>query len=81
MYLNTVQFSGNAFGIRSAAKVFFNKKPSDLQVQEAATLVGILKAIGRFNPVKNPENSLNRRNTVLGQMEKYDFIKKKNLKS
>ncbi len=76
MYLNTVQFSGNAFGIRSAAKVFFNKKPSDLQVQEAATLVGILKAIGRFNPVKNPENSLNRRNTVLGQMEKYDFIKK-----
>lgn len=76
MYLNTVQFSGNAFGIRSAAKVFFNKKPSDLQVQEAATLVGILKAIGRFNPVKNPENSLNRRNTVLGQMAKYDYIKK-----
>ena len=68
MYLNTVQFSGNAYGIRSAAKEFFNKEPIELTTDECAVLVGVLKAITIYNPKRNPENSKNRRNVVLGQM-------------
>jgi penicillin-binding protein 1A len=74
MYLNTVEFGGNAFGIRSAAKVFFGKAPLELNENEAAMLVGMLKGITRFNPIRNPDNALNRRNTVLNQMRKYSFI-------
>lgn len=74
MYLNTVEFGGNAFGIRSASKVFFGKQPSELNECEAATLVGMLKAITHFNPKLNPANSLLRRNTVLNQMRKNDFL-------
>jgi penicillin-binding protein 1A len=74
MYFNTVEFGGNAFGIRSAAKVFFGKTPKELNENESALLVGMLKGITKFNPNRNPENALNRRNTVLGQMRKYDFI-------
>ncbi|MBR4197787.1 MAG: penicillin-binding protein [Bacteroidales bacterium] len=74
MYLNTVDFGSNAFGIKTAAKTFFDKAPSDLKVEEAAVLVGLLKAPSTYNPVRNPENSLNRRNTVLSQMLKYDYL-------
>ena len=74
MYLNTVDFGSNAFGIKTAAKTFFDKYPSDLTVEEAAVLVGLLKAPSVYNPVRNPENSLNRRNTVLSQMHKYDYL-------
>ncbi len=74
MYFNTVEFGGNAFGIRSAAKVFFGKSPKDLNAPEAAMLVGMLKGITKFNPNKNPANALNRRNTVLNQMLKSNFI-------
>lgn len=74
MYFNTVEFGGNAFGIRSASKVFFGKTPIELNENEAALLVGMLKGITKFNPIRNPENALNRRNTVLNQMQKYDFI-------
>ncbi len=74
MYLNTVQFQGNAYGIKTASKVFFNKTPDKLNMQESATLVGLLKATGTYNPINNPEKSKNRRNTVLEQMEKYKFI-------
>ena len=74
MYLNTVQFEGNAYGIKSAAKVFFNKTPDQLNVQESAVLVGLLKAISKYNPVKNPVASKNRRNTVLEQMVKADYL-------
>jgi len=81
MYLNTVEFGGNAFGIRSGAKTFFGKKPSDLNVNEAAMLVGMLKGITKFNPVRNPDRALSRRNTVLEQMHKYDFISKQKFDS
>ncbi len=81
MYFNTVQFSGNAYGIKSAASVFFSKSPKDLNPNESAVLVGMLKGITLFNPVKNPEKSLSRRNTVLAQCYKYDFITKKQLDS
>jgi penicillin-binding protein 1A len=74
MYLNTVEFGGNAFGIRSASKVFFGKLPKDVDECEAALLVGMLKGITRFNPLKNPANAMARRNTVLNQMRKNDFI-------
>lgn len=74
MYLNTVPFSGVSFGIEAASREFFNKKPIDLKTDEAAILVGMLKANSRFNPKLNPDQSLLRRNVVLGQMEKYEFI-------
>jgi len=81
MYLNTVEFGGNAFGIRSAAKTFFGKKTSELNENEAALLVGMLKGITKFNPVSKPEKAFNRRNIVLEQMEKYDFISKQKFDS
>ncbi|MCU0423179.1 MAG: transglycosylase domain-containing protein [Bacteroidia bacterium] len=74
MYLNTVEFGGNSFGINSAAKTFFGKSPGELNLQEAAMLVGMLKAPTKYSPVRNPANALGRRNTVLGQMLKYDVI-------
>lgn len=74
MYLNTVPFGSGAYGIKSAARTFFNTSSDSLKIQEAALLVGVLKAPTRYSPVLNPENSVARRNTVLSQMEKYDFI-------
>jgi penicillin-binding protein 1A len=74
MYLNTVDFGSNAFGIKVAARTFFNKKPEDLQVQESAVLVGLLKAPSAFSPKFNPENSKRRRNVVLSQMVKYGYL-------
>lgn len=74
MYLNTVEFSSNAYGIKSASRTYFNKTPDSLSVQEAAVLVGMLQAPTRFNPARNPERALERRNIVLGQMTKYKFI-------
>lgn len=74
MYLNTVPFNDNAHGIKAASKTFFNKEPEDLNIQESAVLVGMLKAGTKYNPVRNPNNSTSRRNTVFGQMAKYDYI-------
>ena len=71
MYLNTVDFGSNAFGIKTAAKTFFGKLPSELEPQESAMLVGLLKAPSAYSPILNPKNALRRRNTVLEQMEKY----------
>lgn len=71
MYLNTVDFGSNAFGIKSAARTFFNTTPDSLSLEQAATLIGILKAPTRYNPKLNPENSFYRRNTVLSQIEKF----------
>ena len=76
MYLNIVDFSSNAYGIKSAAQTYFAKTPAQLNIQEAALLVGMLKAPTRYNPVRNNKNSIERRNVVLSQMMKYDFIKK-----
>ncbi len=74
MYLNTVDFGSQSYGIKSAAKTYFNKEPAELTVEEAAVLIGTLKAPTWFSPVRNPERALDRRNVVLGQMEKYDYI-------
>lgn len=69
MYLNTVEYGSNAYGIKSAAQTFFGKTPSELNLQEAAVLVGIVNAPTRYSPVRNPDRSLQRRNTVLKRIE------------
>jgi len=77
LYLNTVPFGNNTFGIKTASKRYFNKNVNRLQVEEAALLVGMLKATTTYNPIRNPEKSLERRNTVLAQMQKYDYLTEK----
>ncbi len=74
MYLNTVSFGSNAFGLKVASQTFFGKDQKDLLPQEAAVLIGLLKAPTSFSPIINPEESLDRRNVVLSQMEKYKKI-------
>jgi len=74
MYLNVVEFGSNAFGIKAAAKTFFNTTPDSLTIEQSALLVGIVNAPTRYSPVRNPENALHRRNVVLGQMLKYGYI-------
>jgi penicillin-binding protein 1A len=74
MYLNTYDFINNADGIRSASRIYFGKEPGDLKTEEAAVLVGMLKNSSLYNPIRREELVFNRRNTVLGQMAKYDFI-------
>ena len=74
MYLNTVDFGSQSYGIKSAAKTYFNKEPAKLNVEEAAMLIGILKAPTWFSPVRNPARAFERRNTVMHQMMKYDYI-------
>ncbi len=69
MYLNTVEYGSNSYGIKSAAATFFGKAPSELNLQEAAVLVGVVNAPTRYSPVRNPENALRRRNTVLKRIE------------
>lgn len=74
MYFNTVPFGSNAFGIRSAAQTFFGKTPGELNVQESALLVGLVNGPTWYSPVRNPERSLERRNRVISQMQKYGYI-------
>ena len=74
MYLNKFDFSYNAIGIRSAAKVYFNTTPDSLNLQQAAVLVGMLKASTRYNPIRNYDLMLRRRNVVISQMAKYGYI-------
>ncbi len=65
MYLNTCNFSSNAFGIKVAAETYFNKQPDSLNLQESAILVGMLQSISYYNPKRNPNNALRKRNEVL----------------
>ena len=74
MYLNTVSFGHNAFGIRSAAKTFFDKSPKDMNVEECALMAGVVNAPTRFSPVRNPERSIVRRNLVLSKMAENGYI-------
>ena len=81
MYLNQFDFLYNAVGIKSAAKVYFNKDAADLNVEEAATLVGMVKNPSYFNPVRKPERTRDRRNVVLEQMYKADMLTRAELDS
>lgn len=74
MYLNTVDFGSNTYGIKTASRKYFSKEPIDLTPDESAILVGTLKATTFYNPIRNPENALRRRNTVLQLMAKHDYI-------
>ena len=74
MYLNVVGYGSNAFGIKSASQTFFGKLPKDLTVEEAAMLVGVVNAPTRYSPIRNPENALRRRNTVINRMAANSFI-------
>lgn len=76
MYLNTVAYGHETFGIKSAARTFFNSSPDSLKLEQAAMLVGVLKAPTFYSPVRNPERALKRRGVVLAQMKKYNFITK-----
>ncbi len=75
-YFNTVPFSDNAYGVKSAAYVYFGKPIDSLKLEEAAVLVGMLKAPSTYNPRAHPKTSLERRNVVIGQMYNYRFINK-----
>lgn len=74
MYLNTVSFGNNSFGIKVAAQKYFNKTPAKLKPEEAAVLIGMLKATSTYNPFNNPEKSMERRNVVLGLMNQHGVI-------
>jgi len=74
MYLNTVSFGHHAFGIKSAARTFFNKTVDSLNIEESALLVCVVNAPTWYSPVRNPERAFIRRNLVLTQMFKYGFI-------
>lgn len=76
MYANTVDFGSNAYGIKTACKTYFNTTPSEMTAEQAAVLVGMLKATTYYNPITNPENSLQRRNTVLHNLMTHKDITK-----
>lgn len=74
MYLNQFDFLNNAVGIKSAAQIYFSKSPANLKIEEAATLIGMCKNPSYFNPVRYNERTRDRRNVVLNQMRKADYI-------
>jgi penicillin-binding protein 1A len=81
LYLNTVPFGENTYGIETAALIYFNKSTNELRPEESAMLIGILKGTSLYNPVKNHEAALKRRNVVLSQMEKNGYLTKMQAKN
>jgi penicillin-binding protein 1A len=75
MYLNTTEFSSNAYGIKVAAETYFQKQPDSLNVLESALIVGMLQNPSLYNPQRHPENALGKRNQVLGKLYHYNYIK------
>jgi penicillin-binding protein 1A len=75
LYLNTIPFADNTYGIKTAADRFFSTRVNDLTVDQSAVLVGMLKATHYYNPRLFPERSMQRRNIVISQMEKYGYLK------
>lgn len=74
LYLNTVAFSDNVYGIRNASRTFFQAEPDRVKVEEAAVLIGMLKGVTMYNPRRNPKLAIDRRNTVLNQMVKNNYL-------
>jgi penicillin-binding protein 1A len=74
LYLNMVSYGDEIYGIRNAAKTYFQKEPSRLNIEESAVLVGLLKGNTLYNPRRNPKAALDRRNTVIDQMVRNDFL-------
>jgi penicillin-binding protein 1A len=77
LYLNEVPFGDNVYGIRNASRTFFSKEPDRLSVDEAAVLIGMLKGNTLYNPRRNPKMAIERRNTVINQMVKYNYLDNK----
>jgi penicillin-binding protein 1A len=77
MYFNTIPFGYESYGIRTAAQIYFNKLPGELNLEESALMVGILNAPSWYNPRKHPQRAKERRNVVLSQMVKYGYLSKK----
>ncbi len=73
MYLNTADFSSGSFGIKVAAETYFNKEPDSLNLQESAVLIGMLQAPSTFNPKRNPDNALRKRNEVLTKIFNHGY--------
>ena len=74
MYLNTIEYGNNSYGIQVAAKTYFNKLPSEITHKEAAILVALINAPTRYNPIRNPELALNKRTEILYNLYKYNEI-------
>ena len=74
LYLNTVSFGEDTYGIKTACERFFSTSPAEIKIEQAAVLIGMLKAPNSYNPRLNPERSKTRRNVVLGQMEKAGYL-------
>lgn len=74
MYMNAIFFGSNSYGVKSASQTFFKKDPSELTIEESATLVGMVNKPTRYNPQLNPEKSLVRRNYVISKMKEAGFI-------
>ena len=77
LYLNKYDFNYNAVGIRSEAETYINKLPKELNIEESAMLIGMLKNSSLYNPVRRPDITRDRRNVVFSQMEKYEYISKR----
>lgn len=74
LYLNTVDFGNNAWGIQAASRAYFSTDAASLKQEQAALLIGLLKAPSAYDPIRRPDKSRTRRNTVLSQMVKYGFL-------
>ena len=74
MYLNTVTYGHNTYGIKSATSAFFDCTPDSLNLQQSALMAGVVNAPTRYSPISNPQRSISRRNLVLKQMQKYGYI-------
>ena len=81
LYLNTVDFGSNAFGIKAASETFFGKEANELNYQESATLIGLLQGVTRFSPILNYENSVSKRNDVLSKLRRDEILSKEELDS
>jgi penicillin-binding protein 1A len=81
LYVNTVSFGENTYGLSTASKRFFDKHPATLTVEEAAMLIGMLKGPSLYNPRTNHDNSIQRRNTVISQMAKYGHLNEQQIDS
>ena len=74
LYLNTVDFGSNAYGIKAAAETFFGKEASELNYQESATLIGLLQGVTRFSPIQNYDRSWSKRNEVISKLERAEVL-------
>jgi penicillin-binding protein 1A len=74
MFLNTIEFGGNSYGIKVATQTFFNKTPAEINYQEAACLVAMVNKPTRFNPVRNPDIALEKRNQILWKISNYNVL-------